>query len=267
MRQVFQSLCIGVNDLKESWKGREFWALLAYREVRAQYRRTIIGPLWISVAMAIYVFALDIVYGRIFGLSSEEFMPWVIIGLVAWYFINSAISESLNVFITYRGYILQHKKPMFTYSMIPLTRAFLLCAHHMIVVVAVIVLLQVPFLNYYWMIIPGFLLFVFAVSWIGMLLSVISLRYRDVPQIITNIMQLAFLVTPVMYKPDHPEVANSLIVRLNPFAHILAVVRDPLLGKMPPVHSLEIAAGLGVVGWVITLYVFGRFRNRIAYWL
>lgn len=257
----------GLGDFVGALRDREFWLMLANREIKAQYRRTVLGPLWITVAVGAYVLALDVVYGRLFGLQSHDFMPWVAIGLVSWYFIATCINDSLNSFINYRGFILQHDKPMFTYPLVAHCRAALASAHHMIVVVLTLAVYSVPVFHEMVWIPLGLLLFVFSMSWIGMLLSVISLRYRDVPQIVVNVMQLAFFVTPVMYKPDRPEVANSLIIQLNPFAHMLAVVREPMLGRVPPMQSVAAVAAIGVVGWLVTLFVYGRFRNRVAYWL
>jgi ABC-type polysaccharide/polyol phosphate export permease len=57
------------------------------------------------------------------------------------------------------------------------------------------------------------------------------------------------------------------VIDFNPFYHVIEVVREPLLGKAPAVANWIVSAGLIVLGSALTLYVFSRFRQRIAYWL
>lgn len=114
--------------------------------------------------------------------------------------------------------------------------------------------------------IPGAVLVVLNLGWIGLLLSSVCARFRDIPEIIRNIIQLMFFITPIFWEPSMlPE--RAVLVDANPFFHLIEVIRAPLLGRVPALSSwLFLAAGV-VVGWMATIAFFTRFRRRIAYWL
>ncbi len=58
-----------------------------------------------------------------------------------------------------------------------------------------------------------------------------------------------------------------MLAEYNPLYHLIAIVRDPLLGKAPePLHWIAVAL-ITVVGWALTFHVMSRFRHRIVYWI
>jgi ABC-type polysaccharide/polyol phosphate export permease len=103
--------------------------------------------------------------------------------------------------------------------------------------------------------------------WIGLLVGMFCARFRDLPQMVASAMQIAFFVTPVMWKADQlpPEVA--WLDDINPLANLLRLIRDPMLGHVPAASAYVIGLGLIVVGFAITIPVFARFRARIVYWV
>ena len=54
---------------------------------------------------------------------------------------------------------------------------------------------------------------------------------------------------------------------INPFYHLIEVIRAPLLGSAPTTISWLVSIGMALIGWIITLYVYGKYKNRISYWL
>jgi lipopolysaccharide transport system permease protein len=103
--------------------------------------------------------------------------------------------------------------------------------------------------------------------WIGLLVGMFCARFRDLPQMVASVMQIAFFVTPVMWKADQlpPEVA--WLDDINPLANLLRLIRDPMLGHVPAASAYVIGLALIVVGFAITIPVFARFRARIVYWV
>ena len=101
--------------------------------------------------------------------------------------------------------------------------------------------------------------------WTALLLGLLSARFRDIPYMIASVTQLLFLVTPIMWSAD--QIGNKLIVELNPFYHLIEVIRAPLLGAVPPPETWAAVVGVTAAGWVVTLAFFVRFRERIAYWI
>ncbi len=93
-----------------------------------------------------------------------------------------------------------------------------------------------------------------------------SARFRDIPQIVASIVQVAFFISPVVFKPSQLRVDHPVLI-LNPFASMLEVMREPLLGNLPSVMAYLILLGLLVVGWLFTLAFAGKYSQRVVYWL
>lgn len=103
--------------------------------------------------------------------------------------------------------------------------------------------------------------------WIGLLLGTICARFRDMPQIIASLMQVVFYLTPVMWRPSQLPQRVSWLTNFNPFQSFLDIVRDPLLGNLPPLIAWKVAGAVTLVGFAVATLIFSRFRARIVYWL
>ena len=102
--------------------------------------------------------------------------------------------------------------------------------------------------------------------WAGLLLGLLSARFRDVPQIVANAMQVAFFLTPILWKPDLLP-GRAFVVTYNPFFYAVELVRAPLMGTTPPLESWLAALVATLLGASVALAVFVRYRRRIAYWI
>ena len=145
-------------------------------------------------------------------------------------------------------------------------RNVIILAHNAVIYLAIVPLFGVPVGVQTLMAIPGLAVLLLNLLWIGLALGTLSARFRDVPQIVSSVLQLVFFLTPIMWQADLvPD--RAFLVNANPFYHLLEIVRAPLLGGVPPARSWAVSAGLTAVGWLGALAVFGRYRRRIAYWL
>ena len=114
--------------------------------------------------------------------------------------------------------------------------------------------------------IPGLLILAFTTAGIGLILAVLSARFRDVPNLVTNIIQVAFFVTPIIWEPSLlPE--RTFFLDLNPFYYLLEAVRTPLLGEWLPLRFWLINLALLIATWAVAFVFFGKMRRRIAYWI
>jgi ABC-type polysaccharide/polyol phosphate export permease len=59
----------------------------------------------------------------------------------------------------------------------------------------------------------------------------------------------------------------SLLATYNPLYHLIAIVRDPLLGKTPKALHWIFVGAVTLLGWTLTIHVMGKFRHRVVYWL
>jgi ABC-type polysaccharide/polyol phosphate export permease len=92
-------------------------------------------------------------------------------------------------------------------------------------------------------------------------------RFRDIAQIVSTVLQVAFFVTPVIWKPEFLPPQAHYLVSYNPFAPLLAVVRDPLLSRPLPSGVWLTACGIVLGTSACVLPFVGRFCRRLIYWL
>ena len=113
---------------------------------------------------------------------------------------------------------------------------------------------------------PGLVLLCLNGIWVGLLLGIISARFRDVAPIVASIVRILFFVTPIIWMPELMP-GRALVLDFNPFFHFVEVVRAPLLGQVPGSVSWIAVLGITLGGWLVTFEFFRRYRRRIAYWV
>lgn len=242
------------------------WFALGWSDILQRYRRSVIGPFWLTVSMAIMVVSLGLLYGEIFHVEIREFIPFLCAGLLIWGLISSLLNESGVVFTSYELFIKQIKLPYTIYVWRFVWAKVIIFAHSFVIYFAVLAYFQ------FWpgaviaLALPGFLLLLLNGFFVSLYLGMISARFRDVPQIIASATQVIFFLTPVLWNPNflgpHQYIANW-----NPFYHLIELVRSPLLGQWPSSLNLEVTVAITAANLFIAMAVFPRFRARIAYWV
>jgi ABC-type polysaccharide/polyol phosphate export permease len=101
---------------------------------------------------------------------------------------------------------------------------------------------------------------------VSVLLGLLTARFRDIPPIVTSLVQVLFFASPILWKPEQVP-ARALFVDSNPFFHLLNIVRQPLLGELPPLSSWVFSLVLAAVSLLLAALLFVRFRRRVAYWV
>jgi ABC-type polysaccharide/polyol phosphate export permease len=147
-------------------------------------------------------------------------------------------------------------------------RNLIVCVHHLGVYVLVVLVLAPQVLTAaVLLVLPGLALLVLNGIWATLLLGLACLRFRDIQQLVANVIQIAMFITPIFWPKDQLDgTVRLLFVHLNPLYHCLEVVRAPLLGHWPTPGNYIAVGALAALGWSVTYIVFGRFRERIPYW-
>jgi lipopolysaccharide transport system permease protein len=253
-------------DIVSAIKRMPLVGTLGWQDVRARYRRSALGPFWITLSMGVMIGTIGLVFGQIFQSPMQEFLPFLTIGMVLWTFIAAVITEGATGFISAEGIIKQLPIPLFVHIMRMIWRNLLILLHNLVIFPLVLLAVGKPIGWIALLSIPGLALNILNLGWIVLLLAIICARYRDLPQMVASVLQVVFYVTPVMWIPSL--LRNRMyLLDLNPAYHLLEITRGPLLGNMPSATNWLVAGGMAVAGWVVALLVFGRYRRRIAYWL
>ncbi|MBB43618.1 MAG: hypothetical protein CMM44_07635 [Rhodospirillaceae bacterium] len=255
-------------DFWEAIFGWRVWGMLAQQQIKMRYRRSAIGPFWMTISMAVQMLTMGTLVSFLFNHSYGKFLPYICINFIIWSMLTGIIMETAQSFINNQGYIQQIKRPYFFYLFETIYRSILTFFHNVVVYfVVAIIFLVTPSIETLILLPLSLLLLLLNASWIGMLCAFASTRFRDVPQIIQALFGVLFWLTPIIYYPSQLTGNKILIVLYNPFFHMIDIVRQPLLGQPTYWKSWLAVTLLAIVGWAITYYVFAKVRAKVVYWL
>jgi len=257
-KKAFKDIWTGVKN----WR---VWFLLGWLDLRLRYRRSYLGPFWITISMAVMIYSMGFIYGKIFHMNLAEYFLYISGGMLAWYFLSTTLIEMMNCFIDSTTFILQVKMPFSTYIMRIITRNFIVLGHNVLAVIPLLFVFKC---------VPNFPLFFLALLIttismfsVGMLFAMIGARFRDVPQVLTSLLQVGFLLTPIMWRADMVPGRAILAVYLNPFYYFVELIRSAVLNVSPPAIVYKGSVAIALAGTAIMLLFFSRFRHRIPFWV
>ncbi len=260
-------------DLKEA--GSDFagaahrwrlWMALATHDITSRYRGSLLGPFWITATTAAMIGGVGLMYSQLLNLSLAEYIPWLATGIVFWTFFSQVITEGCDAFIASGAIIKQTAIPMMSFIARMVARNLINFAHQLLIIVAVIVYFGLWKVANPLLCLAGFALVLINLCWIALASGIISARFRDVPQIVTAVVQVAVFITPVFWRPEAIK-AHRFVLNGNPFYHMLEVTRRPLLGEPVALHSYLLLIAMAVVGWIFAYVLFARTRRRVVHYL
>ena len=256
-----------LRDLAQSLRAWRLWSLLGWLEIRQRYARSKLGPFWLTISTGVLVATLGVVYGSLMGQKISGYLPIVAIGLVVWTLFSATVNEGAMAYINSAHYIRQAQTPRLVYVFQVLWRNLVIFAHNAVIVLVVLLLFGVHDLRALPLFIPGLVLFVLNATWIAMVAGLLSARFRDLPQIIAALLQVAFYVTPILFRGDMLPAHAQWIVRYNPLGYLIDLVRQPLMGVFPSALDWGVGVVLALLGWGAALVLTGRYHRRIPYWI
>jgi lipopolysaccharide transport system permease protein len=259
-------VALGAADVLGGFGSWRMWWMLAKNDVIRRYRRSRVGQLWLTLSMGVMIGGMGVVYSALFGTPMGNYLPHLGIGLVLWGLISQTITESCASFIENENIIRQIALPRFTYLLRTISRNVFVFGHNLIIIPFLLVFGQIPVNWAFLLFIPGLVIVLANLAWISYLLAILSARFRDIPQIVASVMLVMFFVSPVIFKPSQLPADHPVII-FNPFASMLDVMREPLLGNLPHLSSYAILGCLFVLGWLFTLAFAGKYSHRVVYWL
>ncbi|WP_405487791.1 ABC transporter permease [Nocardia sp. NBC_00511] len=267
-----QSFSRAFKDFRDGFSQRELWLALGWQDIKQRYRRSVLGPFWITIATGLQAAAMGVLYATLFGQSLNSYLPYVTVGLIVWNVINASILEGSDVFIANEGLIKQLPSALSVHVYRLVWRQFLFFAHNLIIYVLMVVAFGI-WRHLHWsslLAIPGLLLLAMNALWVTIVFGIFSTRYRDLAPILGSTTLMLFVLTPVMWKPNVLHGAASdraKLAELVPTYHYLEIVRAPLLGDPIHLRSWIVVVAITVVGWLVAILAMKKFRSRVPYWV
>ena len=256
----------GLADILETFKLPRLIFYMAWSDIRARYKRSVLGPFWITISTAIGVVGLGFVWSELFKMDRAAFIPVLTIGLILWQFISTCIVESTSVFSRQANIIRNLNLPISLHTAQMILRLLINLAHNIPLFFLVMLILGGKFNLNTLMFFPGFLLVIANLFWISLLIATLGARFRDLEYLLSTMMPLLMFLSPVMYRPNALPFSGKYLW-FNPLTDLIEIVRYPLLGEAAPSFVYAVNIGMLLIGGTLTLLLFNAKRNRIAFWV
>jgi lipopolysaccharide transport system permease protein len=253
-------------DLHSLWAYRELLYFLIWRDVKVRYKQTLLGVAWAILQPLVMIVIFTLVFGRVAGLPSDG-IPYALFayaGVVAWTFFSSAVAKSGNSLVGSAHLI---TKVYFPRMIIP---AAAVCATLVDLLLAFIVF--VPLMLYYgympgWQIVtivPLIGLLALLAFGIGMWMSALNVKYRDVGVILPFLIQIWMFLSPVIYPASALPPKFRIVMMFNPVSGIIEASRSALFGLPFNWLALLISSVITLVTIACAAFWFRRMEREFA---
>ncbi len=259
------------RHLSESLRRPDQWLYASWLDVITKYRKNALGLFWIFFPPIVYIWGLGLFFRAIRGSSPEQanFLAHMGFGFMMFRLMSTVMMEAGSSFASHVAYIHEGSLRLTDYILRPLTRAVI---YFLFAIPLLFIVLvgngPVPVTGML-AAVCGWVFVLVILFFYGGILAFVGARFPDVNQFFSSIMLAMFLITPIVwYAEDAPaDTVHGMLMRANPFHHLLAVVRAPLLGE--PIEQLTYTylGVMAVVGLVLAGVAYGRFSRRVPLWL
>jgi ABC-type polysaccharide/polyol phosphate export permease len=255
-------------DLSGGLSKSELWGRLGWLDVKRRYRRTLLGPFWTSISLAVYVISVGLLGAGLWRQNIHDYLPFLVSGMIVWMLVSTVIGDSCGLLIMGHSLFrsIRFEFSIFAYALV--WRNFIVFLHNLVVYVLIAVPLKPDLVGWPVLLaVPGIFFVLINGVWLSLLIGMVCLRFRDVQPLVITALQISMLITPLFWPPESLSGSDrAIFVDINPIYHLLEVVRAPLLGNVPSQTSYLAVVLMATVGWLVTYFAFERFRSRITYW-
>lgn len=268
-----RSLKRALGDLSTGLRSRELWLHLGWQDIKQRYRRSLLGPLWITIATGVTAVAMGLLYSQLFDEDIKTFLPYVTLGFIFWGFIEGSILDGADVFAKNEGLIKQIPAPLSVHVYRLVWRQLIIFAHNIVIYLILLAIFPQPLSWTVVLIIPAMILFVANSAWVAIVFGTLTTRFRDIGQLLSTAVRLVFFMTPIIWsaqslqKVAGDDSSRAKIVEINPMFHYLEITRGPLLGQHVEFYHWAIVIGCTALGWLLALLILRNYRARVSYWV
>ncbi|EGH1993802.1 ABC transporter permease [Salmonella enterica] len=263
---------LALLDIYGGLKKIQFWNYMAWQEIIIRYRRSVLGPFWITASTAIYVVSISIVFSTLFSQDIKHYLLYLSLGFLIWNYINQTVIESADSFIACASFIKQIRieRSVFIYQSIIRNVYFFL---HNALILVVCLIFSDSTCTFYAIskALFGFSILTINLFFLSLTLACLCTRFMDLRQIVMSVLQIGFLVTPIMWIPTESMHSKAFLLEWNPLFHFIDFIRSPLLPVDFPtafIHpSIVYITVFSIINICAGFLIFAKSRKNISYWV
>jgi lipopolysaccharide transport system permease protein len=258
-----------VQDLRDIWANRELLYFLTWRDIKIRYKQTLLGVAWVIIQPVATMLIFTLLFGRLAGLDQRTGgIPYPIFafaGLLPWTFFASAVGSSSNSLVNNSTLISKVYFPRVIIPAATIGGGLVDFGLSFAVFMGLMVYYGVGLTWRVLLLIPLVVLVVVLALGVGLLLSALNVKYRDIRHALPFVIQLGMFASPVIYPLGIVPARWRSILALNPLAGIIEGFRAALLGSGGiPWGGLAVSVGITVSLLILSAYVFRRVERDFA---
>jgi len=260
-----------LNNLRRLFRYRGLISSLVARELKARYRGSALGFFWSFInplmLLSIYSFVFKVILPGTHSNEVEPFALFMFCGILPWTWFTSSLSESAGSLISGGNLI---KKVLFPAEILPLVSVLANMVHFLLGLPILI-----AFLFYYrrwpdgpdlfWFPVTVLVQLIFT-SGLALMLAALTVHFRDIRDILSNVLTLWFFSTPIIYWIKEAPGLGKQVLDLNPMTHIIVSYQEILFFTGPIGHWKWLLAtgAASVTLFLAGLWLFDRLRDSFA---
>lgn len=254
------------DEILMSFRSRDLWLYMGWKDVQLRFRRSRIGPLWIILNTSFFIVFMSALWSTIFKMDIKDYLIYFAIGHILWTYFSGVINESLSVFTEFEHVIKQIRLPFYVFPLRVVVRNTIIFFMNMSIVfvmsglvgvVSVIAILQFT---------VAIIFFLLVLVGASLVVSIAACRFKDIAQVVPNLLLVIFFCTPIMWKREVLSVEKRWIADFNPFSLIFDSIRFPLMGGLISEMTWVWLALISITTFMFGFVVFQKNINNIARW-
>ena len=251
----------------------ERWIYVAWFSFVVQYRRTTLGPLWLLLHPLLFIALLGTLYAKVARVEPAILIPSMTVGLIVWTLIGGFLTQSATVFQRNRAQLLQGSMNLTEIALVEVIKIVLQFLHQIIIIAGIFIIFMQPVTLYSLLSLVGLALVIANGYWFTMVFGIVGARYRDLAQVLTAVLRIAFLATPIIWVVPGIAAGDARggllgpFLLFNPFYHFLEIIRAPLLGNTIAWSTWTVVFLITIVGFALLDYMQKRFARLVPLWI
>ncbi len=256
-----------ISDIRYAATNWRVVHLLGITALRSRYARSKFGQAWLSITTLIQILCTGMVWSLIWRMKISEYLPYVGVGHIVYLFLSQTINDSTGAFVSDARLYMNDKLPFMISIGAHIYRNLLILLHNVPTVIILLLWSSAVHPAITLSFLAGVVLAFIFVFFSCYLLATICTRFRDLIQLVSLLFQIIFLVSPIMWKVSFLPEQYQKYAYINPFASLLELLRNPLLGL--PVNSWAL---ISLSAWtllisVVSIITFKKMSRYTIYWI
>jgi ABC-type polysaccharide/polyol phosphate export permease len=258
-------LAFAMRDLVSGFANLRAWTSLAWDDLAARYRRTVLGPFWITISHAFFIGGFAFWSSTLLKQDLATSFVYIAAGLTVWSLISTSLSEAGNLFVRASGIMTAYDLPVSIHAYRFTLNQLLAFGHNLIVYIVAVVVTKVGVNANTLFAVPGlFLVLVCIFGW-ALALGCIGARFRDVAPLLASLVGALLIFTPIFWRKT--DIASAAwMADVNPFFHLLETVREPMLGNAPATIHWIVSLGFAGFSLAFGVITFVLMRRKLNHW-